>query len=214
VIPKERLTAYQRWELASFGDERPKEQEELAQAKMETERLTRNLEQLQEEARRQGHAAGFEQGRTEGLDAGRAQAARELAALRQIAASFGQEVGEASETVAEEMLSLALDLSKAMLKTALKVRPELILPVVSEAIRYLPSLQQPAILALNPEDAAIVRHHMGDELHNGGWRIVEEPQMERGGCRVETASNQIDATSTVRWQRIADALGRQSDWLE
>lgn len=214
VIPKERLTAYQRWELASFGDERPKEQEELAQAKMETERLTRNLEQLQEEARRQGHAAGFEQGRAEGLEAGRAQAARELAALRQIATSFGQEVGEASETVAEEMLSLALDLSKAMLKTALKVRPELILPVVSEAIRYLPSLQQPAILALNPEDAAIVRHHMGDELHNGGWRIAEEPQMERGGCRVETASNQIDATSTVRWQRIADALGRQSDWLE
>jgi flagellar assembly protein FliH len=214
VIPKERLTAYQRWELASFGDERPKEQEELAQAKLETERLTRNLEQLQEEARRQGHAAGFEQGRAEGLEAGRAQAARELAALRQIAASFSQEVGEASETVAEEMLSLALDLSKAMLKTALKVRPELILPVVSEAIRYLPSLQQPALLALNPEDAAIVRHHMGDELHNSGWRIVEEPQMERGGCRVETASNQIDATSTVRWQRIADALGRQSDWLE
>lgn len=212
VIPKEKLTAYQRWEMASFGDERPKEA--AANAKLEAEKL----EQLREEARRQGHAegyaAGYEQGRAEGLDTGRAQAQQELAVLRQIADSFGTEVGQASEIVADELLDLALDLSKAMLKTALKARPELILPVVGEAIRYLPSLQQPALLVLNPEDAVVVRQHMGDELDKGNWRIAEEPQMERGGCRVETPSNQIDAAPSVRWHRIAEALGKQSGWLE
>lgn len=208
VIPKEKLTAYQRWEMASFGDERPKQ--DAASAKLEAERL----EQMREEARREGYAAGYEQGRAGGLDAGRAQAMQEIALLRQIADSFGSEVGQASEIVADELLDLALDLSKAMLKTALKARPELILPIVGEAIRYLPSLQQPALLVLHPEDAVIVRHHMGDELEKGNWRIAEEPHMERGGCRVETASNQIDAAPSVRWQRIADALGKQSGWLE
>ena len=208
VIPKEKLTAYQRWEMASFGDERPRQ--DAASAKLEAERL----EQMREEACRQGYAAGYEQGQAEGLDAGRAQAVHEIALLRQIADSFGSEVSQASEIVADELLDLALDLSKAMLKTSLKVRPELIVPIVGEAIRYLPSLQQPALLVLHPDDAAIVRQHMGDELEKGNWRIAEEPHMERGGCRVETASNQIDAAPSVRWQRIADALGKQSGWLE
>jgi len=30
---------------------------------------------------------------------------------------------------------------------------------------------------------------------------------------VETVTNQIDATTTTRWQRIAAALGKESDWL-
>ncbi|MGH8429807.1 MAG: FliH/SctL family protein, partial [Solimonas sp.] len=46
-----------------------------------------------------------------------------------------------------------------------------------------------------------------------GWCVVEDAQMERGGCRVETATNQIDASVATRWQRIAAALGKESDWL-
>jgi hypothetical protein len=41
----------------------------------------------------------------------------------------------------------------------------------------------------------------------------KNPHMDRGGCRVETASNQIDATTSTRWQRIAASLGKDSDWL-
>jgi flagellar assembly protein FliH len=211
VIPKEQLSAYQRWELASFGDERPSAvQQHAAAAKQSAEMLS----QLQEEARRQAYAEGFAQGRAAGYDSGREQAAQELQRLRSIAEGYGQAAAQASETVADDLLGLALDLSKAMLKTALQIRPALVLPVVGEAIRYLPGMQQPALLVLHPEDAALVKTHLADELEKSGWRIAEDPQMERGGCRVETPSNQIDASPSVRWQRIADALGKQSDWLE
>ncbi len=211
VIPKEQLSAYQRWELASFGDERPSAQQTSAEvARQAAEQLARDREQ----ARQQAYTEGYEQGRNAGLEAGRAEAARILQPLRQIADTFSAEVARANETVADDMLNLALDLAKAMLKTALKARPELVLPVVSEAIRYLPSVQQPALLVLNPQDAEIVRDHMTDELTKAGWRVAEDQQMERGGCRVETASNQIDAAPQIRWQRIADALGKQADWLE
>lgn len=221
IIPKERLSAYQRWELASLGEE-PKPKEDPAQARLEAEMQARQLAQMREEARQQGYAAGLEQGHAEGFEAGRAEgfeASRakvehEAAVLREVANAFSAEVAQASATTADEMLDLALDLAKAMLKTALKVRPELVLPVVGEAIRYLPSLQQPALLVLNPEDAPIVRHHLEDELDKSGWRIAEDPNMERGGCRVETPSNQIDAAASVRWQRLAEALGKQTGWLE
>ncbi len=211
VIPKEQLSAYQRWELASFGDERPSKKEDSAAA---LEQAAREIAQQKEEARKQGHAEGHQQGHAAGLAAGRAEAAREVARLRQIADTFGNAVARADEAVAQDMLDLALDLAKAMLKTALKVRPELVLPIVSEAIRYLPAVQPPALLVLHPQDAETVRSHIGDELSKSGWRLTEDPQMGRGGCRVETASNQIDASAEVRWQRIADAFGKQIDWLE
>lgn len=212
VLPKEKQSAYERWELASFAEGRGGAH---AHAAAPSKPLPQEqLEKLRQEAQRSGYDAGFAEGRAAGLAAGKADAARELAAFRQLAAAFAAETSAASETVAQDMLSLALDLAKAMLKTALAARPELVLPVVGEAIRYLPSLQQPALLFLHPQDAATVKEHMGDELAQSGWRIVEDAQMKRGGCRVETASNQIDASMETRWQRIAEALGQDSRWLD
>lgn len=212
VIPKEKLSAYERWELASL-DERPAAVA-AATAAAEARQDAEMLAQQREKARRQGHAEGFAQGRQAGLEAGRKEAAAETARLRQLAEAFGTAIEQANDKVANDLLNLALDLSKAMLKTALKVRPELVLPIVGEAIRYLPQVQQPALLVLHPEDAQIVRSHMSDELDKAGWRVTEDVQMTRGGCRVETASNQIDAAIEGRWQRLVEALGRQSDWLE
>ena len=55
---------------------------------------------------------------------------------------------------------------------------------------------------------------MDDELQKAGWRVADDAQLERGGCRIETASNQIDAATGSRWQRIAAALGKESEWLD
>lgn len=218
VIPKEHLSAYQRWEMASFGDERPSTAHTAAALEQAIRKAGEEAARAREEAKRQGHAEGLAEGHAAGMQAGlqegRAAAAREAEQLRKLAEAFAGETARAGETVAHDLLSLALDLAKAMLKTSLNVRPELVLPIVGDAIRYLPSVQQPAQLVVHPQDAVIVRQHMADELAAAGWRISEDAQMQRGGCRVETASNQIDAAPQVRWQRIAEALGKQSDWLE
>ena len=158
----------------------------------------------------EGHAAGYE----EGLALGRAEAAEELEHLRQLATTFGDAVTQADEAIANDVLELALHLARGMVRTAFDVKPDLIIPVVREAIDYLPNLQQPALLMLHPEDALIVRSGIGHELDKNGWRIVEDDSIARGGCRVDTASNQIDAQIGARWQRLAHALGKDLDWLE
>jgi len=219
VLPKERQTAYQRWELASFGDNRPSHQPPQQPAAPPPPsadaiaKLNEELALIRDEARRQGHADGVAEGRKAGLIEGRAQAASQLQRLSQLADSFGAEVARADEVIAEDLLTLALDIAKAMLKTALVVKPELVLPIVGEAVRYLPGLQQPALLYLHPDDVALVKDHMADELTKAGWRIVEDLRLERGGCRIETASNQIDAAIGNRWERIAANLGKESGWL-
>jgi flagellar assembly protein FliH len=226
VIPKEQLSAYQRWEMTSFGDDNPAYSASAAQDSLDAANaaatahtasiaaMAEQIESARSEAHVEGYASGLLEGRAAGLAEGRAQAEQERLALRQIAETFGTEVAQANELIAADMLELSLDLAKAMLKTALKVKPELIVPLVREAIHYLPTLQQPALLHLHPDDAAIIAAHMGDELSTASWRVVEDAHMARGGCRVETATNQIDAGTPTRWQRIAATLGKDSDWLD
>jgi len=210
-LPKEKQSAYQRWEMASFGDDRPSQN---ISSTASIAKLSEQIASAREKATQDGYAAGLAEGRNAGFEEGRAQAAKEVLQLQSIAKSFQEELAKANELIAQDMLDMSLDLAKAMLKSALVIRPDLILPIISEAIHYLPSVQQPALLSLNPEDAAIVKQNMGEALSKAGWRIAEDKHIERGGCRVETASNQIDATTPTRWQRIASALGKNNDWLE
>jgi flagellar assembly protein FliH len=157
----------------------------------------------------EGHAAGHADGHAE---AGRRPGTRNCSTAR-AGRQLRHALQGADQLIANEVLDLALQLAKGMLKNALQVKPELILPIVRDAIEYLPVLQQPALLVLHPDDAATVRAGIGEELDKGGWRVVEDPSVGRGGCKVDTASNQIDATAAARWQRLSHALGKEVDWL-
>lgn len=197
--------------MNSFGDERPSV---VAKRPPPPELPSEDtLAAIREQARlaglEEGHAAGY----ADGLALGRADAAVELEHLQSLAVTFGKALSEADEAIANDVLDLALHLAKGMLKNALEVRPELLIPVVREAIEYLPVLQQPALLLLNPADAEVVRAAIGEQLDKGGWRLVEDPHIGRGGCKIDTASNQIDAQAAARWQRLAHALGKNLDWL-
>jgi flagellar assembly protein FliH len=228
-LPKEQQSAYQRWEMTSFGDERPSTvaaRQAAARPEAPSPALAYpsvdELAAIGEQARREGHEEGLAAGHQEGLAAGRAEAlalgqaeaAIELAHLRALAQQFGDAVAAADQLIAGEVLELALHLSRAMLGCALKARPELILPLVREAIDALPTLQLPAQLALHPDDARVVRASLGEELGKDGWRIVDDAHIGRGGCRIDTASNQIDAQAAVRWQRLTQGLGKDLEWLE
>ncbi|MES2755901.1 MAG: flagellar assembly protein FliH [Pseudomonadota bacterium] len=210
-------TAYQRWEMNSFGDDRPSvvaKRPPPAPAEPVFQPPSEEmLAAVREEARALGHEEGHGAGYADGLAIGRAEAARELEHLQSIALEFGQALAAADETIAADVLDLALHLAKGMLRSALEVKPELVIPVVREAIEYLPVVQQPAVLMLNPADMPIVREAIGEELDKGGWRVVQDAGIARGGCKVDTATNQIDAQIATRWERMTHALAKNLDWL-
>jgi flagellar assembly protein FliH len=168
---------------------------------------------IQEQAHQEGYQAGLSEGREAGLAEGRAQARAENARLAMLAAGFSAASQDADALIARQLLDLSLDLAQAMLKSVLAIQPERVLPVVREAVRYLPLVQAPARLMLHPADVQLVREHMGEALEKSGWQLIDDPQIAPGGCRIETASNQIDASLPTRWQRLLDALGKQGEWL-
>jgi flagellar assembly protein FliH len=253
IHSKESQPAFQRWEMTSFGDERPStlalreaeqreidaenarlEAEQRVQAALEAQQeqmemgpplpppieypTVEELEAIREDARKdgyeEGHAAGHADATEEVRKAADEALKAELQNVRTLADNFSNALHDADQLIANEVLELALQLAKGMLKNALQVKPELILPIVRDAIEYLPVLQQPALLVLHPDDAPTVRAGIGEELDKGGWRVVEDASVGRGGCKVDTASNTIDASAAARWQRLSNALGKEADWLD
>lgn len=211
VISSMDQPAYTPWEMASFeGSPHSVNQSSHAGISLPT---IEQISGIQDQARQEGYNAGHAEGLAQGYAEGQQQAALEATRLGTLANTFATEVGKADETISRQVLDLAVDLARALLKSALEIRPELVIPIVKEAVRYLPALHQPALLFLNPDDAVLVRARIGDELEKTGWQLTDDTQLERGSCRVETASNQIDATLPTRWQRLAAALGKDSDWL-
>ncbi|CUI04994.1 flagellar assembly protein FliH [Massilia antarctica] len=225
TLPKELQTAYQRWEMNSF-DRVPEPEPVHLDIAPQQEALPDEppapnwpsedeLAAIREQARLEGFDAGHAAGYADAQALGREESAAEIANLQSIAATFAQALTQADEHIANDMLELTLHLARNMLRTALAVKPELIIPVIRDAISYLPVLQQPAVLMLHPDDARLVRDTISDELDKGGWRVADDANIERGGCKIDTASNQIDAQVEVRWQRLANALGKNDvEWLE
>ncbi|MDP2264928.1 MAG: flagellar assembly protein FliH [Thiobacillus sp.] len=211
VILKEDQSACQPWELTNFDTNSGSVTDSSADGI--TLPTIKKIAAIEEQARQEGYDAGHAEGHEKGLAEGREAAARETARLQNLADTFSTEVSKADESISEQVLDLSLDLARALLKISLTINPELVIPIVREAVRYLPALHQPAMLYLNPDDMVLVQDKIGDELTKTGWQIASDTQLEPGSCRVDTAHNQIDASLATRWQRLTTALGKDSSWL-
>lgn len=209
IVPKEQLSAYQRWEMDAF--------DETHGAGAVAFPTAEGIEQIQQQAHQEGYREGYQegllQGREQGYREGGEQALQEAQRLNQLLVKVNETLQQLDQEMARQMLELSLGIARQMLRQALPVFPELVLPVVREAINSLPQANQQPQLILHPQDAALVRAHLEAELAHGHWRVVEDGQISRGGCRLETAQSELDATLENRWKQILESLGQSGDWL-
>jgi flagellar assembly protein FliH len=161
-----------------------------------------------------------EQAYRDGVEAGRREAGARLAQQRDELRALIQGVNELLENVeqrlATEVLSISLELAKLIVRAGVRVRPELVLSVVQDAIASLPGAGEPVTLLLNPADAALLRELARDDraLSALPWKILEDPHIERGGCKLETSSTEVDGTLETRWRRVIANLGRDDAWID
>lgn len=205
-------TAYERWEMSSFanGEEAiPRSRAHRAEDDAVSEKIAKIFESVRQEA----YAKGMQEGFAVGMAKAREQAQQDIAQLQSLLGGFREALDSTDEKVADDILALALDIAKAMIKTKLAIDPQLVLPVVRDAIHYLPYVSNPARIMVHPDDAQILREYMAEELASQQWQVHEDVNIERGGCLVETGANQIDASNAVRWKRISESLAQKNEWL-
>lgn len=214
-IPKEQLTAFQRWELASF-DPAPRTAAvecmpatQIITAESSKAEAAAQLQIIQKQAHDEGYATGHQAGYASGIQ----QAQSERTQLQVLMQNLQIALTQVDEQLAQSLLDLSLEIAHKMVIEALQIKPEIICKVVSSAISSLPHFNQNAHLILHPLDAELVRRQMGEELAHAGWKIFTDSKIEQGGCRVETAHSNIDATNPARWQCIVESIGQHKSWL-
>lgn len=166
-----------------------------------------DLEKLQEQTVNEASKRGYEEGFTKGLKTAEAQINQKLKSLDSIIQSLASPYEEFDERVENEIASLAIQISKQLIRRELKADAGQVVGVVKEALTALPSSSQNIKLFLHPEDAELVKSTLSldDEAR---WEVVEDPVITRGGCRVSTDVSTIDATIENRLLAIiAQALG-------
>ena len=205
IIPKENLTAWQRWELGGFDQNKaaPAAPQKKAAAASHLP-TAEDVERIHRDAHKQGYDAGYEEGT--------ARARMEALRLHTLVEQLEAALDEFDQRVAEELLALSLEVARQVLRQTIAARPTAILDVVREALAQLP--HQHAAVYLHPEDASLVRSYLGDQLAHLGHRILEEPGLSRGGLRMEAGGSHLDASVETRWKRVIEGMGAVGDWVE
>lgn len=163
------------------------------------------------EGHAKGHAEGYAQGRTEGLAAGLAAASAHAEQLRALAASLPEALRRADSELADAVLTLALDVARQVVHRTLRAEPEWVLPLVQDLLQAEPALQGEPRLLLHPDDVALVKNSLGNELQAAGWQVRPDETMSRGSCRVQSATGEMDASLETRWKSVTAALRRDID---
>ncbi|MFL9869681.1 flagellar assembly protein FliH [Paraburkholderia fungorum] len=217
---KESLSAYQRWEMASFDPVPPPPPEpEVDDGAFEAE-----LERVRDAAHAQGIAtghvagqalgyqAGYEQGHAQGFEQGQSEAREEAARLAALAETFKAALDGAQGAISETLVALALDIAQQVVRQHVQHDPTALIAAAREVLATEPALVGAPALIVSPADLPVVEAYLMEELQTRGWTVRTDPAVERGGCRAQAGTGEVDAGIDTRWERVAAALGKVSTW--
>lgn len=126
--------------------------------------------------------AGFSDGYKQGMKSAELQMQQQLDQLSSMVNTLAAPVRCVSEEVAKEMLDLAIDIARSILKNELQLNPDLLVTFVKEAVERLPDSPERTQIAVNPQDLQLL-----NELNE----------------QAETASNTNAALLDIEWMEDA-----------
>ena len=167
-----------------------------------------------DEIRRAAQAEGFEQGRKEGLayghreglEGGRTEIRAKVERLDEILQVLDKPFEQLDQQVENEIVTLVISMVRQLIRREVKLDPGQIVGVVREALGILPISSRNIRVVLHPEDAELVREAYVLGEHDQKWQIIEDPVIQRGGCRIHTDTSQIDATLDSRLSSLIAPL--------
>lgn len=209
-IPREELSSFESW---SFGDVSGARAPGAPRA--EPEPAADPAEQ-QAHALRAARQSGYQEGYRDGLVAlegfKQSFASQTTAQVGALVRSVGEQLDALQQEMARALATTAAALARQVLRSELAMRPEAVAAVAEQAIAALLPSARHVVLRVHPDDHALIAAHSADAIAARGARLVSDPQIARGGCRIESDIGLVDATTDERWRRAVAALGADMPW--
>ena len=170
----------------------------VSQARQEAERI-------KEEAKEQGMQEAKAQAQTEISD----KIKEALETLNQAVKARKKIIKDAEA----EILRLALKAAEQIIRSEVSLHRDVCLNIVSEAINRVSDREQ-VIVRVNREDAEYIKKHKDriSGIVDGirSFSILEDNQIEPGGCIIETNLGYIDARINTKLTAIEETFNKQT----
>jgi flagellar assembly protein FliH len=231
LIRAKDVRAFDRWALPSFeaepGDpaylpETPPVSEqalvEAAAAQSEEVELESvkplTLDEL-EAIRQDAYNEGFAVGEKDGFHAGQIKAKHDaevvlqakLLRLERLMEQLLAPIAEQDQQIEQSLVQLVSHISRQVIRRELRADSSQLTEVLREALKLLPMGAGNVRIHVNSQDFDLVKALR--ERHEESWRILEDEQLQPGGCRIETEHSQIDASVETRLEQAIQQLFEQ-----
>lgn len=175
--------------------------ENIPEAQLQAQRIVDEALNEAENVREEAKQTGYEEGRAE---AG-TQIEDALATLNQAVKERKAIIKEAEP----EILRLAIRVAEQIIKSEVSLHRDVSLNIVAEAIARVSDREQ-IIVRVNHDDAEFLKRYK-DRLAGmldgvKSFSILEDANVEAGGCVVETNLGFIDAKISTKLKSLEDAL--------
>jgi flagellar assembly protein FliH len=217
-IPREEIDAVSAWRFSAMdGSDVPPPEPEVPMDDPEPDLL---LEHAVSEARQQAYADGFAHGRDAGsqevrdaMEATMRRNAEETAVrMAQLLHGVTDQLIAGEQLIAREVLELACDIARQVVRHELKVNTRHLRAVIGESLELLVEDSLPATVRMHPDDLALMKGALLETLGENAPEFVSDPSISPGGCLVQSQSSTVDATIEKRWSRAIGNLGVSLEW--
>ncbi len=217
-IPGEEIEAFEQWRFGSIDTAAQMRAAQLKARAVQEDAA--QAEAARQQAFQEGVVQGVAQGRVQAqaemdrqmqvfLDNQAKQAAQRLAGLF---AAAQVELEQAEQAMAQQVLALSCALARQVLQQELTVNPDVVLPVLREALAQLGADCKAAVVKLHPDDVDALGEQIHAEFAGIALNLRADATVQPGGCVVESAGMVIDGTLDRRWQRVVASLGLSRAW--
>ncbi len=179
----------------------PSNREQIEKAKNEAQKIIDKAVQESEAVKNQAKEEGVEQGKAEASGK-----------IKEAFDTLNQAVKERKKIVNDsegEILRLAIKVAEQIIRSEVSLHRDVCLNIVAEAIARVSDREQ-IIVKVNREDAEYLKRYK-DRLAGmldgvKSFSIIEDAQIEPGGCVIETNLGFVDAKIPTKLKSIEDAL--------
>lgn len=205
-----------------IADAKAQAEQLVADAQAESEKLIadtqREAEELLKTTRKEGYDAGYADGTADGIKDGTAKIERDLAdTVRQANAKAQKTIQDAKEQTSEYFIRAEDDVVKVVMRAIDKILPQhfidvpqVILPVVREAIRHVRD-QKEIKVHVEPDSYDLVLMARGEfqSMLTDGTAIIEvisDEALKPGDCVIETPNGGVDARLSTQLDLMKSAI--------
>jgi len=144
-------------------------------------------------------------GYQEGLQLAEEQNQEHLQKLKLLVNSLEESIPRINEAVAAELIGLAIEISRQILKHELSLSPDNLVSLINEAIKQLPKGEQETFITLNPEDAGFVESvlPLSDE---STIKLTTDSSLESGNFVLTRGHSIINSGIDSMLQSVASRL--------